>query len=87
MELLLDGPRSANDIASEFDLNRPTISEHVHVLEAMGLLSEQACGRQRFYRLNAAPLSEVRDWLRPFEHYWRRRIRALSRTLDEEESK
>jgi len=64
-----------------------SVSEHIHVLEAMGLLSEEARGRQRFYQLNGAPLAEVRDWLRPFEHYWRQRMRALSRTLDEEETR
>jgi DNA-binding transcriptional ArsR family regulator len=85
LELLLDGPRAANEIASEFEVNRPAVSEHVQVLRNLGLVSEETRGRQRIYHLNAAPLSEVRDWLRPFEHYWGQRLRALDSTLNEEE--
>lgn len=87
LELLLDGPRAASEIASEFDLNRPAISEHVHVLRVTGLVTEEARGRQRFYSLNTRPLSDVNEWLRPFEHCWGRRMRALKRTLGEEELK
>ncbi len=87
LELLLDGPRSAGEIASAFPLNRPTISEHVQVLRSLGLVSEEARGRQNFYHLEAAPLAEVSDWLRPFEHYWAQRMRALKKALREEEEK
>ena len=87
LELLLDGPLAASEIAARFTLNRPTISEHVHVLEKTGLVSEEARGRQRYYHVNAEPLGEVADWLRPFERYWRQRLRALKKTLDEEDSR
>ncbi len=83
--MLLDGPLAANDIASRFKRNRPTISEHVHVLEEAGLVCPEARGRQRFYRLNPAALSEIWDWMRPFERYWKQRIQALEKTLDEED--
>jgi DNA-binding transcriptional ArsR family regulator len=85
LQLLLDGPRAATDIASEFQLNRPAVSEHVHVLRSVDLVREEARGRQRFYHLNLAPLADVSDWLRPFERYWALRIRALRETLDKEE--
>jgi DNA-binding transcriptional ArsR family regulator len=87
LELLLEGPRAASDIASEFDVNRPAVSEHVHVLRAMGLVTEEARGRQRFYRLDAGPLSEVKEWLRPFERYWGKRMRVMNDVLNEEEQK
>ena len=87
LELLLDGPLPANDIAARFTLNRPTISEHVHVLEKTGLVSEEARGRQRYYHVNPEPLGEVSDWLHPFERYWKQRMRALKKVLDEEDSR
>jgi DNA-binding transcriptional ArsR family regulator len=87
LELLLDGPRAASAIASEFPLNRPAVSEHVQVLRSMGLVREEARGRQRFYHLDPAPLAEITAWLRPFERYWARRIRALKETLDKEDQK
>ncbi len=87
LELLRDSPRAAGDIASEFDLNRPAVSEHLQVLRNAGLVSEEARGRQRFYSLNARPLSEVMDWLHPFEHYWQQRMHALNETLAKEKRK
>jgi DNA-binding transcriptional ArsR family regulator len=87
LELLIDGPLAAGDIASQFEVNRPAVSEHVQVLRSLGLVSEEARGRQHFYYLNAAPLAEVRDWLRPFERYWGKRMKALNRILSEEQEK
>jgi DNA-binding transcriptional ArsR family regulator len=85
LELLLDGPRAASDIASEFQLNRPAVSEHVHVLRSANLVREEARGRQRYYHLNPAPLADVGDWLRPFERYLALRMRALKEALDKED--
>lgn len=87
LELLCESPRAAGDIASEFELNRPAVSEHLQVLRNVGLVSEEIRGRQRFYHLNAPPLSEVRDWLHPFERYWQQRMRALNETLAKEKRK
>lgn len=55
------------EAAAESTLNRPAVSEHLQVLRNVGLVSEEIRGRQRIYYLNAPPLSEVRDWLHPFE--------------------
>ncbi|WP_434150217.1 ArsR/SmtB family transcription factor [Methylocaldum gracile subsp. desertum] len=87
LELLCESPRAAGDIASKFKLNRPAVSEHLQVLRKVGLVSEEIRGRQRFYHLNALPLSEVTDWLHPFERYWQQRMRALNETLDQEKRK
>ena len=84
LELLRAEPLAAGEIAAAFDLNRPAVSEHLQVLRSVNLIHEEARGRQRFYHLNAAALAEVSEWLHPFEHYWRERMRALRDTLNEE---
>ncbi len=81
---LRDGPRAVNDLAGLFDLGRPTISEHLQVLRNAHLVREEPRGRHRYYHLDADPLVEVEDWLHPFEHYWRTRMRALRDVVDEE---
>jgi DNA-binding transcriptional ArsR family regulator len=86
LELLRENPRSAGEIAAEFALQRPAVSEHLQVLRNARLVTEEARGRLRIYRLEPAALAEVGDWLRPFEDYWRGRMRALRETLDEEPS-
>jgi DNA-binding transcriptional ArsR family regulator len=61
---------------------RPSFSEHLKVLRDAGLASETRAGRQRLYRLEAVPLLEVREWLDPFERFWRARLAGLSELLD-----
>lgn len=88
LDLLREGgPRAAGEIAGEFHLNRPAISEHLQVLRMVGLVSEEAQGRQRIYRLNPGSLSEVEAWLHPFERYWQARLNALNKTLSKKEKK
>ena len=85
LELVRERPRAAGDIASQFDVRRPAVSEHLQVLRNAGLVTEEVRGRKRVYHLDATPLTEAQAWLRPFERYWRQRIHALSDTLSEEE--
>jgi len=83
LELLIDGPQPVNSLAAHFDMRRPSVSEHLRVLRDAGLVTEQRDGRHRHYRLEAAPLSEVRDWLSPYERFWRTKLRNLRDLLDE----
>jgi DNA-binding transcriptional ArsR family regulator len=87
LELLCDAPLPAGEIASEFQVNRPAVSEHLQVLRNAGLVASEVRGRQRYYHLNATALAEVTEWLHPFEKYWRQRFTALQTHLEEEESK
>lgn len=82
LEHLRDGPRATTDLAGEFALGRPAISEHLAVLKAAGLVREEPRGRHRFYHLEAGRLAEVGDWLAPFERFWQQRIQDLADFLD-----
>ncbi|HEX6451788.1 MAG TPA: metalloregulator ArsR/SmtB family transcription factor [Trebonia sp.] len=83
LRLLLDGPRTVNDLASHFDMRRPSVSEHLRVLRSAGLVSERRAGRERRYQLDPRPLMEVRDWLDPYEQFWRDRLNALRDVLED----
>ncbi|QDQ09586.1 helix-turn-helix transcriptional regulator [Streptomyces spectabilis] len=67
-----------------FELGRPAVSEHLAVLRTAGLVREEPRGRHRFYHLEPARLTEVSEWLHPFERYWKQRLEALPDLLDEE---
>lgn len=41
---------SAGDIASRFEMSKPSISQHLSVLEAAGLVTSQKRGQFVFYR-------------------------------------
>lgn len=83
LRLLRDqGPQPVQTLADHFDMRRPSLSEHLKVLREAGLVSEERKGRQRVYRLEAAPLAEVQDWLHPYERFWRERLKGLGDLLD-----
>jgi DNA-binding transcriptional ArsR family regulator len=76
------GPQPVGSLAAHFAMARPSFSEHLRVLRDAGLAAETRVGRNRLYRLEPAPLLQVRDWLGPFERYWRDRLTDLSTVLD-----
>jgi DNA-binding transcriptional ArsR family regulator len=84
LQLLTDGPRTAGDLADQFELSRPAVAEHLQVLRHAALVRDQPKGRQRHYHLTAEPLAHIDDWLHPFERFWRQRLRSLADVAEEE---
>ncbi|TMR91749.1 ArsR/SmtB family transcription factor [Nonomuraea basaltis] len=83
--LLEEGGQPAGRLAERFDMSRPSVSEHLRVLRDAGLVAETRKGRERHYRLEPAPLMEIRDWLTPYERFWREKLVNLTTLLDEME--
>ena len=81
LELVRDRELPAGELAAEFDVSRPAVSRHLRVLREAGLVRERRDGKLRLYRVDPAPLAELRDWL---DGYWAGRLDAL-RTLAEKE--
>ena len=53
--------RAVNDIASEFPVSRPAISQHLRVLEEARLLRSQRSGRQKFYGVDFYGMALLRN--------------------------
>jgi DNA-binding transcriptional ArsR family regulator len=85
LELLADGPRTAGDLAAQFELSRPAVAEHLQVLRRAALVQDEPVGRQRHYHLTTEPLAQVSEWLHPFERFWRERLRAFADVMEEEQ--
>lgn len=81
--LLLSKERSAGSIADAFDISRSAVSEHLGILRQAQLVRETKTGRERIYSLNAEPLIALRDWLAPYEDYWKTRLAELARDIEE----
>lgn len=81
--LLLVNDRTAGAIAEEFEISRSAVSEHLGILRHADLVRETKSGRERIYSLNAEPLAELRNWLEPFETYWKVRLERLARQLED----
>jgi DNA-binding transcriptional ArsR family regulator len=67
LESVRSEPRSVSDIASDFDVSRPAVSQHLRVLEDAGLLRSHRSGRQNFYGLDLRGLTLLRTYV---ESYW-----------------
>jgi DNA-binding transcriptional ArsR family regulator len=87
LRLLLDaGPQPVQRLADHFEMRRPSVSEHLRVLRDAGLVAGHQDGRHRYYRLELAPLMELRDWLTPYERFWRKNLTQMAAFLDEEDA-
>ena len=63
VELLSAGPRSVREISDELPISRPAVSRHLRLLKESGLVTEQALGTRRIYRLHDEGLAAVQEYL------------------------
>jgi DNA-binding transcriptional ArsR family regulator len=83
LEVLVGGERPVNDLVSELGLAQPQVSKHLRVLREVGAVDVREDGRQRLYRVNAAALKPMHDWVAQFERSWSERFDALDDVLDD----
>ena len=55
-------------------ISRPTMLQHVRVLETSGLIRSEKVGRQRICHLNRPALRIVSDWLDAQRAVWETRL-------------
>ena len=60
LQLLATGPRTVSELAEQFTVTRPAISQHLAVLADAGLVTARKDGRQRFYSLVPAGITQLR---------------------------
>nr|WP_314640408.1 autorepressor SdpR family transcription factor [uncultured Olsenella sp.] len=66
LELLRAGDLSAGQIAEQFDISKPSISNHLGILRSAGLVSSERQGQSIVYHLNMTVLQEVMEWFYSF---------------------
>lgn len=71
MLILATGPMSVGDLAAQLPVTRPAVSQHLKVLKDAGLVSEEAAGTRRLYRLDAAGVAALREQL---DDFWDRAL-------------
>lgn len=61
------------ELAAHLPVSRSAVSQHLKVLKDAGLVSEQAKGTRRIYRLNEVGVIALRDQL---DTFWNRALRG-----------
>ena len=81
LELVAGEERSAGEIAAEFDVSQPAISQHLKALRDAGLVQVRAEAQRRIYALDPAGLAAIDTWLEGVRRFWPARLDALEREL------
>lgn len=69
-------------LSSKFSISRTAVSKHLHVLSDAGLVTERKVGRETRYRLQAAPLQELKNWLSYYERFWDNKLSLLKHLVE-----
>jgi len=70
LDLLSAGELPVNDIVKYLHISQPLASKHLRILRTVDLVTVRNLAQQRFYRLNAARLKPIHQWLGSFEQFW-----------------
>jgi DNA-binding transcriptional ArsR family regulator len=66
LERLRTGPQPVVEIARGLPVGRPAVSQHLKVLKQAGLVTDQAAGTRRVYRVDPEGLKVLEDYARSF---------------------
>lgn len=83
IESLADGESPFGDLADQFEMSRPAVSQHLKVLREAGLVAVRKDAQRRIYRLNPEGLGELDRWLEKVKRFWGPRLDDLERALEE----
>jgi DNA-binding transcriptional ArsR family regulator len=80
-ESLAERPRAVGELAEELPVSRPAVSHHLKVLKSAGLVTEQAQGTRRIYRLNPDGVAALRDQL---DTFWNRALTGYASSAEKQ---
>ena len=76
---LIGGPISVGELAREFPVSRPAISQHLRVLKQANLVADRPAGTRRLYQLNPEGFASLREY---FEQFWGQALSAFRRKIE-----
>src|SRR5580693_326028 len=82
--VLADGREYAvNEVVLRLRIPQPAVSKHLRVLRKVGVVSTVKRGQHRMYRLEAAKLKPIHDWVKTFERYWSDQISRIKERAEQ----
>lgn len=79
LEQLSLGPRSVRELGEPYDMSQPAVSKHIKVLEAAGLVSQEAGNRLGPRRLELEPFVKAAAWMAAYSRIWDARLEHFAR--------
>jgi DNA-binding transcriptional ArsR family regulator len=83
VDRLTRGPATVSELARPLPMSLPAVVQHLHVLEASGLVRSEKLGRVRTCRIEPTGLQAAEDWVTERRRSWERRLDRLGEYLAE----
>jgi len=84
LERLLNGPLPVGELARDFPVSRPAISQHLRVLKQAHLVVDRPVGNRRLYAVDPAGVEALRAY---FDRFWTRALAAFKKVAEERAAK
>ncbi len=85
VESLAGGERSFGELADQFEMSRPAVSQHLKVLRNAAIVTSRPDAQRRLYRLNPDALDELEGWIASVRQFWSVSLDTLERALTQDE--
>jgi DNA-binding transcriptional ArsR family regulator len=79
VERLLRGPMPVGELARDFPISRPAISQHLRILKRASLVVDRAVGNRRVYEVDPAGVDALRAY---FERFWNHTLAAFKQAAE-----
>ena len=84
LERLLNGPQPVGELARNFPVSRPAISQHLRILKRAHLVVDRAAGNRRLYELDARGVEALRAY---FDRFWDHALESFKRAAEIKEER
>jgi DNA-binding transcriptional ArsR family regulator len=81
IDRLLNGPASVSELARPLAISLPAVVQHLHVLEASGVVRSHKVGRVRTCEIEPLALSAAERWISERRAAWEARLDRLGEFL------
>jgi DNA-binding transcriptional ArsR family regulator len=87
VQRLASGRATVNELAEPFEVSLPSISRHLRVLEAAGLIAQEREGQFRRCHLDSQGLKTAGEWLDFYRSFWSQSFDRLDEHLQTSKAK
>jgi DNA-binding transcriptional ArsR family regulator len=87
INLIAKKAMNLNAIAGNFEISRPSISQHIKILNECGIITIEKSGRERYCKIQPTNLKVIADWVEPFRELWEQKLDSFEEYLNTLQSK
>jgi DNA-binding transcriptional ArsR family regulator len=76
----VERPQAVGELAEQFPISRPAVSQHLKVLKNAGLVADRQAGKQRIYHVDPDGLAALRTQL---EGFWTKTLASYKAVVEQ----